>query len=114
MRLTRRDQWVSARKDLCKIIDTAKQSGIDVFMRGKSGFDFGTDTKSGSARFWNTHQPAYPELGLESPERCEKLHFFPPYAPHLNPIERFWAVMHMWVKPTINITPPTTTSRLQF
>ena len=38
------------------------------------------------------HQP-----WLESPERCEKLHFFPPYAPHLNPIERFWAVMHMWV-----------------
>ena len=26
-----------------------------------------------------------------------KLHFLPPYAPHLNPIERLWAVMHMWV-----------------
>ena len=25
------------------------------------------------------------------------MHFLPPYAPHLNPIERFWAVMHMWV-----------------
>ena len=35
---------------------------------------------------------------LESPERCVKLHFLPPYAPHINPIERLWAVMHMWVK----------------
>ena len=34
---------------------------------------------------------------LESPERRVKLHFLPPYAPHLNPIERLWAVMHMWV-----------------
>ncbi len=23
-----------------------------------------------------------------------KLHFLPPYCPHLNPIERLWAVMH--------------------
>ena len=33
---------------------------------------------------------------LESPERRVKLHFLPPYAPHLNLIERLWAVMHMW------------------
>ena len=36
---------------------------------------------------------------LESPERRVKLHFLPSYAPHLNPIERLWAVMHMWVTP---------------
>ena len=34
---------------------------------------------------------------IESPERRVKLHFLPPYAHHLNPIERLWAVMHMWV-----------------
>ena len=26
-----------------------------------------------------------------------KLHFLPAYAPHLNPIERLWGVMHKWV-----------------
>ena len=26
-----------------------------------------------------------------------KLHFLPPYAPHLNPIERLWGVMHKYV-----------------
>ena len=26
-----------------------------------------------------------------------KLHFLPPYAPHLNPIERLWGMMHKWV-----------------
>lgn len=26
-----------------------------------------------------------------------RLHFLPPYAPHLNPIERLWGVMHKWV-----------------
>jgi len=26
-----------------------------------------------------------------------KLHFLPPYAPHLNPIERLWGVMHQYV-----------------
>ena len=31
---------------------------------------------------------------LESSERRVKLHFLPPYAPHLNPIERLWGVMH--------------------
>ncbi|MCP4937464.1 MAG: IS630 family transposase, partial [bacterium] len=34
---------------------------------------------------------------LESSERRVKLHFLPPYAPHLNPIERLWGVMHKWV-----------------
>ena len=34
---------------------------------------------------------------LESPERRVKLHFLPHYALHLNPIERLWVVMHMWV-----------------
>ena len=34
---------------------------------------------------------------LESSERRIKLHFLPPYAPHLNPIERLWGVMHKWV-----------------
>ncbi len=31
---------------------------------------------------------------LENSERRVKLHFLPPYAPHLNPIERLWSVMH--------------------
>ena len=34
---------------------------------------------------------------LESPDHRVKLHFLPPDAPQLNPIERLWAVMHMWV-----------------
>ena len=34
---------------------------------------------------------------LERSERRVKLHFLPPYAPHLNPIERLWGVMHKWV-----------------
>ena len=34
---------------------------------------------------------------LESSERRVNLHFLPPYAPHLNPIERLWGVMHKWV-----------------
>ncbi|MCP3971727.1 MAG: IS630 family transposase [Rhodobacteraceae bacterium] len=34
---------------------------------------------------------------LESSDRRVKLHFLPPYAPHLNPIERLWGVMHDWV-----------------
>ena len=25
------------------------------------------------------------------------LHYLPPYAPHLNPIERLWGKMHQWV-----------------
>jgi transposase len=31
---------------------------------------------------------------LESSEWRVKLHFLPQYAQHLNPIERFWGVMH--------------------
>lgn len=31
---------------------------------------------------------------LNAPERRVKLHFLPSYAPHLNPIERLWGVMH--------------------
>ena len=34
---------------------------------------------------------------LERSERQVKLHFLPPYAPHLNPIERLWGVMHKCV-----------------
>ena len=31
---------------------------------------------------------------LERPECRLRLHFLPPYAPHLNPIERLWGLMH--------------------
>ncbi len=34
---------------------------------------------------------------LERPGRRIRLHFLPPYAPHLNPIERLWGVMHRHV-----------------
>ena len=34
---------------------------------------------------------------LNGPDRRVKLHFLPSYAPHLNPIERLWGVMHKWV-----------------
>jgi hypothetical protein len=34
---------------------------------------------------------------LESSKRRVKIHFLPPYAPHLNPIERLRGVMHKWV-----------------
>ena len=34
---------------------------------------------------------------LERPECRHKLHFLPSYAPHLNPIERLWGVMHRHV-----------------
>ena len=34
---------------------------------------------------------------LNAPDRRVKLHFLPPYAPHLNPIERLWGVMQKWV-----------------
>ena len=34
---------------------------------------------------------------LDAPGRKVKLHFLPPYSPHLNPIERLWGVMHKWV-----------------
>ena len=31
---------------------------------------------------------------LERPDCRIRLHFLPPYAPHLNPIERLWGIMH--------------------
>jgi transposase len=31
---------------------------------------------------------------LKAPERRVRLHFLPSYAPHLNPIERLWGIMH--------------------
>ena len=34
---------------------------------------------------------------LQAPERRIKLHFLPAYAPHLNPIERLWGLMHKHV-----------------
>ena len=34
---------------------------------------------------------------LNRPERRVKLIFLPPYAPHLNAIERLWGLMHEWV-----------------
>ena len=34
---------------------------------------------------------------LFAPDRRVKLHFLPAYTPHLNPIERLWAVMHKCV-----------------
>ena len=34
---------------------------------------------------------------LNAPGRRVRLHFLPPYALHLNPIERLWGVMHKWV-----------------
>ena len=34
---------------------------------------------------------------LACPGRRIRLHFIPPYCPHLNPIERLWAVMHKHV-----------------
>ena len=34
---------------------------------------------------------------MEETKSKIKLHFLPPYAPHLNPIERLWGVMHQYV-----------------
>ena len=31
---------------------------------------------------------------LERPDCRIRLHFLPPYAPHMNPIERLWGIMH--------------------
>ena len=44
-----------------------------------------------NARF---HHAKILQPWLKNSERRVKLHFVPPYAPHLNPIERFWDVMH--------------------
>ena len=50
---------------------------------------------------------------LESPERRVKLHFLPPYAPHLNP-ESAYGLSCPCGLPIINTTPPTTNLRLRF
>ncbi len=43
------------------------------------------------------HHAKAPRPFLERPECRVRLHFLPPYAPHLNPIERLWGVMHRHV-----------------
>ena len=43
------------------------------------------------------HQAKILQPWLESLERRVMLLFLPPYAPHLNPIESLWGVIHKWV-----------------
>ncbi len=43
------------------------------------------------------HHAKAPRPFLERPDCRVRLHFLPPYAPHLNPIERLWGVMHRHV-----------------
>ena len=45
----------------------------------------------GNARY---HHAKLVRDWLAQPERRIKLHFVPPYCPHLNPIERLWGLMH--------------------
>jgi transposase len=40
------------------------------------------------------HHARLVQAWLAMPGRRIKLHFIPPYCPHLNPIERLWGVMH--------------------
>jgi DDE superfamily endonuclease len=40
------------------------------------------------------HHAKLVQAWLEQPGRRIKLHFIPPYCPHLNPIERLWGLMH--------------------
>lgn len=40
------------------------------------------------------HHAALVQEWLARPERRIRLHFIPPYCPHLNPIERLWGLMH--------------------
>ncbi len=40
------------------------------------------------------HHAKVLQAWLKAPKRRVKLHFLPSYAPHLNPIERLWGVMH--------------------
>lgn len=40
------------------------------------------------------HHAKVLQAWLKAPDRRVKLHFLPAYAPHLNPIERLWGVMH--------------------
>jgi transposase len=53
------------------------------------------------------HHAALVREWLARPGCRIKLHFIPPYCPHLNPIERLWGVMHRNV--THNKTYPTVT-----
>ena len=50
---------------------------------------------------------------LNNLKRRVKLIFLPPYAPHLNAIERLWGLLHEWV-PIINTATPLKHSRMQF
>lgn len=43
------------------------------------------------------HHAKVLQAWLKAPGRRVKLHFLPAYAPHLNPIERLWGVMHKHV-----------------
>jgi transposase len=43
------------------------------------------------------HHARLVQYWLAQPGRRVVLHFIPPYCPHLNPIERLWAVMHKHV-----------------
>jgi len=44
------------------------------------------------------HHAKAPVPFLERPDRRVRLHFLPPYAPHLNPTGRLWGVMHRHVR----------------
>ena len=43
------------------------------------------------------HHAKILRLFLERPDCCIRLRFPPPYAPHLNPIERLWGTVHRYV-----------------
>jgi transposase len=43
------------------------------------------------------HHAKLVQAWLAEPGRRIKLHFIPPYCPHLNPIERLWALMHKYI-----------------
>ncbi len=45
----------------------------------------------------NYHHAKAVKAWMEETKSKIKLHFLPPYAPHLNPIERLWGVMHQYV-----------------
>lgn len=43
------------------------------------------------------HHAVLVQEWLAQPRRRIKLHFIPPYCPHLNPIERLWGIMHKYL-----------------
>jgi transposase len=45
----------------------------------------------------NYHHAKAVKAWMKETKSKIKLHFLPPYAPHLNPIERLWGVMHQYV-----------------